>query len=110
MSLNRCENALLAYLRDHPDETRFWTARVLEIDRAPGTPDSRASQLDQELRTYVAERTRADPSLIETIGNGIVSMRNFAEYLLAVWTPPRGPAPRRRERRSQNAPRPGLVD
>jgi len=99
VSLNRCEDALLSYLRNHPDETRFWMARVLEIDSAPGTKDSRASLLDQELRTYVAERARADPSLIETIGAGTVSMRNFAEYLFAVWTPPREPTPRNRQRR-----------
>lgn len=100
MSLNRCENALLSYFRDHPDETRFWTARVLEIDRTPGTKESRATQLDQELRNYVAERVRANPSLIETIGSGTVSMRNFAEYLLAVWTPARGPMSRAQQRQS----------
>ena len=56
MSLNRCEDAFLAYLRAHPDEQRFWTARVLETDRRGGSSDMRASALELELRAYAAER------------------------------------------------------
>jgi hypothetical protein len=89
VSLNRCEDALLAYLRAHPDEERFWHGRVNACDRAEGSRESRAAGLERELRAYAAERGRADPSLREALGAGTVRLRNLAEYLLAAWTPPR---------------------
>lgn len=95
VSLNRSEDALLRYISDHADEKRFWTARVLQWDRAGEAFAARVAGLDRELRDYAAERGRADPSFLETFGGGRVSMRNLAEHLLALWTPPK-PHPRRR--------------
>ena len=95
MSLNRCEEALLRYVTDRADEKRFWLARVLEWDRASGPLEARVAGLDGQLREYAAERGRADPSLADTFGAGRVSMRNLAEHLLGLWTPPK-PQPKRR--------------
>lgn len=101
MSLNRCEESLLHYVRDRPDEHRFWSARVLELDRGEGSAGARVATLERELRAYAVERGRADPALLDTFGGGRVSLRNLAEYLLAVWTPPR--PPRRRAGRAPEA-------
>ncbi|RME72494.1 MAG: hypothetical protein D6781_02125 [Verrucomicrobia bacterium] len=90
MSLNRCEEALLNYLEDHPDEKRFWTSRVLELDGVGGTREGLASTLDQELRAYAAERDRLAPPDHQRFGGGSVSMRNLAELLFLTWTPPSG--------------------
>lgn len=92
VSLNRCEDALLRYVRDHAEEQRYWSARVLVWDRAGGELESRAAGLERELRDYAAERGRADAALREAFGAGRVSLRNLAEYLLRLWTPPRAPA------------------
>lgn len=91
MSLNRNEDELLRYLRRHPDEQRFWQARVLEIDRRPDSAEGRALTLERELRRYAAERAASDATLGEAIGAGQVSLRNLAEYLLRAWPPPREP-------------------
>jgi hypothetical protein len=95
VSLNRCEEALLRYVSDRPDEKRFWAARVLEIDRAGGALEARVAGLDRQLRDYAAERGRADAALLETFGGGRVSMRNLAEHLLHLWTPPKPQQKRR---------------
>jgi hypothetical protein len=89
VSLNRCEETLLRYVRAHPDELRFWTARVLEIDRRGGTPIERVHALEGEMRAYAGERARADRDIAEAFGPSRVSLRNLAEHLLATWTPPR---------------------
>lgn len=99
VSLNRCEETLLRYVTDRPDERRFWQARVLECDRGGGPLESRVAGLDRQLRDYAAERGRADPALQDALGNGQVSMRNLAEHLLGLWTPPR-PHPKRRHQES----------
>lgn len=95
VSLNRCEEALLRYVRDRPDEKRFWSARVLAVDGAGGALEGRVAGLDRELRDYAAERGRADAALLDTFGGGRVSMRNLAEHLLFLWTPPK-PQPKRK--------------
>jgi hypothetical protein len=89
VSLNRFEDALMRYLRAHPDELRFWKARVLEVDRVGGSLVTRSSTIERELRAYAVERAGVDRDLAEAIGAGIVSLRNLAEHLLAVWPPPR---------------------
>jgi len=95
VSLNRCEEALLRYVSERPDEKRFWSARVLAVDGAGGALEARVAGLDRELRAYAAERGRADAALLDTVGGGRVSMRNLAEHLLHLWTPPK-PQPMRR--------------
>lgn len=89
VSLNRCEEALLHYLRSNPDEQRFWHARVLAVDRSLDPREERTAELERALRAYARERARADASLDETLGAGHVSLRNLAELLLATWPPPR---------------------
>lgn len=96
VSLNRCEDALLRYVSDRPDEKRFWLARVLEIDRSGGSLVDRVAALDGQLRDYAAERGRADASLRDTLGDGRVSMRNLAHHLLNLWPPPKPKAPPKR--------------
>ncbi len=89
VSLNRCEDSLLRYVSDRADEKRFWHARVLEADRAGGSLVDRVAALDDQLREYAAERGRADPALRDAFGDGRVSMRNLAQHLLNLWTPPK---------------------
>jgi hypothetical protein len=91
VSLNRCEDAFLAYLRAHADEHRFWHARVLEVERLPRPLEDRTALLERELRDYAAERARSRPELADALGAGSVSLRNLAEYLLRLWPPPRPP-------------------
>jgi hypothetical protein len=88
VSLNRCEEAFLHYLRSHPDEHRFWHARVLAAAREPGPADARTAELERALRAYAAERTRSDAAQGDALGAGRVSLRNLAEYLLRTWPPP----------------------
>lgn len=95
VSLNRSEDALFDYLRAHADEERFWRSRVVELERASRSANSRAMRLANELREYALERGRANPSLEEALGAGRVSMINLAEYLLRVWTTP-APRPKKR--------------
>lgn len=92
MSLNRCEDAFLAYLHAHPDERRFWTERVLALDRDGGAFESRVATLEGELRAYAAERGAADARLHEDLGAGRVRLRNLAEHVLRLWTSPKPPA------------------
>jgi hypothetical protein len=94
VSLNRCEDALLKYVRGRADEERFWRTRVLAIEGNGGPLERRAAELESDLRDYAAERARADATLQDTFGAGVVRLRNLAEYLLAVWTPPKGPKKR----------------
>lgn len=89
VSLNRCEDAFLHYLRSQPDEHRFWHARVLEADRQPGPAEARTAELERALRAYAAERARSDLGLGEELGAGRISLRNLAEFLLRSWPPPR---------------------
>lgn len=91
VSLNRCEDALLQYVRGRTDEERFWRTRVLEIDGKGGPLERRAATLESELRDYAAERSHVDARLEDSLGAGVVRMRNLAEYLLATWTPPKPP-------------------
>jgi len=89
VSLNRCEDAFLHYVRSQADELRFWQGRVLEVDGQPGPLADRTAALERELRAYAAERARSDRALAEAFGAGTVSLRNLAEYLLRAWPPPR---------------------
>jgi hypothetical protein len=89
VSLNRCEEAFLHYLRSHPDEQRFWHTRVLAAASEDGPADERTAELERALRAYAAERTRSDAAAGATLGSGQVSLRNLAEYLLRTWPPPR---------------------
>jgi len=89
VSLNRCEESLLRYVCDQADEKRHWTERVLRCERAGASRESCIADLERELRAYAAERGRADAALGEAFGAGRVSLRNLAEYLLTMWTPPR---------------------
>src|SRR5262245_1375361 len=85
VSLNRCEDALLHYLRANPDEQRFWTARVLAVDGGADSREEKTAMLERELRAYAAERAVADAGLREALGAGRVSLRNLAEHVLALW-------------------------
>ncbi|MGH8020217.1 MAG: hypothetical protein ACREIA_18450 [Opitutaceae bacterium] len=94
MSLNRSEDALLSYLRSHPDEERFWRARVQNLDRGGVAREELSVILERELRDYAAERINAAPVLRDTFGVGKVSLRNLAEYAIFSWTTPK-PAKKR---------------
>lgn len=104
MSLNRCEESLLKYVRKHPDEERFWKARVLAIDEEGGPLERRAAALESELREYAAERSGTDAGLNDSFGAGVVRLRNLSEYMLAVWPPPKPPVKKQQSAGSQTNP------
>ncbi len=95
VSLNRSEDALLSYLRAHPDEERFWRARAQDLDRGPAAREDLGVLLERELRDYAAERVNVAPALRDAFGAGKVSLRNLAEYAILSWTTPR-PAKKKR--------------
>ncbi|HEX9783898.1 MAG TPA: hypothetical protein VGA56_14340 [Opitutaceae bacterium] len=89
MSLNRSEDALLSYLRAHPDEERYWRTRVQDLERGGGAREELSKQLEREFKNYAEERATAAPMLRAEFGAGRVSMRNLAEFALFTWTTPR---------------------
>ncbi|MDR0902697.1 MAG: hypothetical protein LBM92_08015, partial [Opitutaceae bacterium] len=92
MSLNRTEQHLLDYVETHPEEKRFWMDKTRALASANADGFAAAVALDGELRYYYMERAGVVPSLAELAQNepaSRASMRNLAEYLIRVWTPPR---------------------
>ncbi|OAM88712.1 hypothetical protein OH491_11455 [Termitidicoccus mucosus] len=92
MSLNRIEQQLFDYIDTHPEEKRFWMDKTRATAAASPDEFSAAAALDGELRYYYMERAGVVPSLAELARAepaARTSMRNLAEYLIRVWTPPR---------------------
>ncbi len=92
MSFNRIEQKLFDYIDTHPEEKRFWVDKTRAIAAARADEFSAAAALDGELRDYYMERAGVVPALAELARvepAARTSMRNLAEYLIRVWTPPR---------------------
>jgi hypothetical protein len=95
MSLNRTEQLLFDYIQKNPDERQHWQEKVRTLAKI--VPEERAAAtLEGELWRYYEERSRvAAPFLEIARREGIrkISLRNLAEYLLRVWSPPRPKRP-----------------
>ena len=92
MSLNRYEQMLHNYIETHPDERRFWLARVQEVGNRPSCREEATLDLNSALWEYFEERSRYESPFREIVvaeGGARISMLNLSEYLLRIWAPPR---------------------
>jgi len=88
MSLNRYEQALFDYLRDHPEEHRHWQSKVAA---QVGRGERRAALVAEDLWEYCRERgAHTQPFRDWAAGGGVPrsSLLNLAEYLIRIWGPP----------------------
>ena len=93
VSLNRYEQILRDYIENHPDEKRFWKARVAEVASRPGRRESQALDLNAALWDYFEERSRHESPFREIAareGLQRISMLNLSEYWIRLWGPPAG--------------------
>lgn len=90
MSLNRYEQLLHDYIDSLPEEKRYWTSRVVEIERSNTRREASALQLNSELWEYFEERSRHEPGFSRVVesGGSKLSMLNLAEYLIRMWGAP----------------------
>ncbi len=92
MSLNRSEQMIFDYLQRHPEERQHWEAKVRAEARNAPDDHVAADRLQGQLWDYYVERSGAASPFRETVqreGLQRISMRNLAEYLIRLWTPPR---------------------
>lgn len=92
MSLNAAEQMVFDYIQSHPEERHYWTEKVRATLRREDDEHVAALRLDGELWRYFEERSAvASPfrEVAQRQGVRRTSMRNLAEYLLRLWTPPR---------------------
>lgn len=93
MSLNKYEQTLFDYINRHPEERRYWQAKLHANTRVPGDPAGTTRALERELWEYYTERSQQVPVLRELNAGGLrrVSLLNLTEYLLRTWGPPPRP-------------------
>ena len=92
MSLNRCEQMIFDYVLGHPDERHFWEDKVRALAAGARDGHAVATELEGELWRYLEERSRvAEPfrSMAARENLRRISLRNLAEHLLRMWSPPR---------------------
>lgn len=91
MSLNRNEQMVYDYLLAQPDERRHWESVVRREAARAGDPHAAAFSLEGELWRYYVERagvTEPFRGAARREGLARTSMRNLADLLLRLWTPP----------------------
>lgn len=91
MSLNRTEQMLHDYLQAQPEERRHWEGVVKREAARAEDLHAAAFSLEGELWRYYVERAGvAEPFRGAARREGLtrVSLRNLAELLLRLWTPP----------------------
>jgi hypothetical protein len=96
VSLNRSEQQLFEYIEVNRDERQFWQNKVRACERSAKDLADAARILESELWRYLVERSQVVPDFKNAVppeGLRRLSMRNLAEYLLRVWTPPRPKKP-----------------
>ncbi|MBC2606532.1 hypothetical protein [Pelagicoccus albus] len=98
MSLNRYEQMLHDYIDSLPEEKRYWTSRVVEIEKSNTRREATALQLNSELWDYFEERSRHEPDFSRVVesGGSKLSMLNLAEYLIRIWGAP-SPLPKTKD-------------
>jgi hypothetical protein len=92
VSLNRSEQRIFDYLSAQPDERQFWIGKVQKIARAEVDDFAAALRLEPELWSYYVERSSVVAHFREAAareGLNRTSMRNLAELLIRLWSPPR---------------------
>lgn len=96
MSLNAAEQMVFDYVQSHPEERQYWVEKVRATLAQVGDEHVAAAQLAQDLWRYYEERSAvAQPfkGLAQREGVRRISMKNLAEHLLRLWTPPRRKQP-----------------
>lgn len=96
MSLNRAEQLLFDYIRNHPEERQHWQEKVRGVAKAVTDPHQAALVLDGDLWRYYEERSQVAAPFVEIAhreGIRRISLRNLAEYLLRMWAPARPTRP-----------------
>lgn len=92
MSLNRNEQRVFDYIQSHAEERQYWLGKVQNFDAAIPDPHVAATKLETELWRYYQERSevvREFREVAQREGLQRTSMRNLAEYLLRLWSPPK---------------------
>lgn len=92
MSLNRYEQMLSDYIESHPEEKRYWLARVLDLGNSGIRREEAVLVLNSMLWEYFEERSRYEApfsAVRAREGSEKVSMLNLAEYWLRMWAPPK---------------------
>ncbi|HYP16869.1 MAG TPA: hypothetical protein VEQ65_06620 [Opitutus sp.] len=92
MSLNSTEQMVFDYVQSHPEERHYWMEKVRSTFAREQDEHIAAARLDLDLWRYVEERSGvASPfrEFADQHGLRRTSMKNLAEYLLRLWTPPR---------------------
>ena len=90
MSLNRYEQLLLDYVRDHQDESDYWQGIVRDLGATHPGRIGQVQELNRLLWAYFRERAGHVPPFSDVFkreGQAVISMRNLAEYLIERWTP-----------------------
>jgi hypothetical protein len=92
MSLNKYEQTLFEYIDRHPEERRYWHAKIQGSTHLSADPAAVVRGLEREMWEYYTERSQHVPVLCELNPGGVrrVSLLNLTEYLLRLW----GPQPR----------------
>jgi hypothetical protein len=91
MSLNRCEQVFFNYLSQRAEERHYWEEKVRGLIAREGVNHYVVMGLERDLWAGFAERSQVVPTLrqwVQAEGNARTSMRNLAEYLLRLWSPP----------------------
>jgi len=90
VSLNRYEQMLLDYVRDHQDESDHWRNIVRDLRHTHPGRTVRSQELNRLLWAYFQERAAHVPpfsGVFKREGQAVISMQNLAEYLIDRWTP-----------------------
>ncbi len=96
MSLNAAEQMIFDYVQSHPEERHYWVEKVRTTLAQAGDEHVAAARLALELWRYYEERSAVVQPFkghAEREGARRISMKNLAEHLLRLWTPPRRKQP-----------------
>lgn len=96
MSLNAAEQMIFDYVQSHPEERHYWVEKVRRTLAQAGDEPLAAARLAQDLWRYYEERSavvQPFKDLAQREGVRRISMKNLAEHLLRLWTPPRRKTP-----------------
>ena len=96
MSLNRAEQTVHDYIARHPEERRHWQEKATRLAALAPNDHAAADAVAAELEANCRERAAVASEFRELAGPSRptrLTLRNLAELLVRLWTPPR-PKPR----------------
>jgi hypothetical protein len=92
MSLNPSEQMVFDYIQRHPEERQYWSEKVRKTCAGFTDGYAAASALEADLWRYFEERSSVVSPFREVAqhqGVRRTSMKNLAEHLIRLWTPPK---------------------